>query len=111
MAWNRRTRSLRSARAASRPSTATGRPAALKIAQRLSLASVGIKIAGREPSLDSRANGGPFAIYDRVPGGVAVAALDDHVPVEDALEAEAEAAGGAARGLVQCVALPLQPAV
>src|SRR6185312_985917 len=111
MAWNSRTSSSRSARMASRTSTATGRPAVLKIAEGPALASVGVKIAGSKPGLDSRANRGPFAIHDRVPCGVAVAALDDHMPVEDALEAEAEAAGGATRGLVEGVALPLQPPV
>src|SRR5882724_12523931 len=111
MAWNRHTSSARSARVASRTSTATRHSRVLQVAERAALASVCIEIARREPGFDRRADGGPLAIHDRIPRSIPVAALHDHVLVEDALEAEAETAGGAARGLVEGVALPLQPPV
>ena len=53
----------------------------------------------------------PLVVQHRVPGGVAVASLHDHVPAEDALERETQPLGGGARPGVEGVALPLDPAV
>src|SRR5262245_51859305 len=111
MAWKRSTSASPSAGVASLTSTATGRSLTLQVAQRPTLAPGLVEIARRQPVLDRRANGGPLAVQDRVPGGVAVAALHHHVLVEDSLEAEAEPARRAPRGGVEGVAFPLQPPV
>ena len=70
-----------------------------------------VEVLGREPGHEARPDRRPVAVGDRVPGGVAVAPLDDHVVAEDALEGEAEAFGGTPRGGVQRIALPFQPTV
>ena len=75
------------------------------------LAPGGVEIVGREPALVSGLARRPLAVEHGEPGGVAVAALDDHVLAEDALEREAEALGRALRGRVEVVALPLVAAI
>src|SRR5690349_24383997 len=80
-------------------------------AQRRPLAAVVVEVLGRQPGLVGQADRGPFAIEDREPRGLAVAALDDHVLAEDALVGEAEALGGRARAGVGGVALPFQAPV
>ena len=70
-----------------------------------------IEIVRREPALVRRLARRPLAVEHRKPGGVAVAALDDHVLAENPLEREAEALRGAARGRVEGVALPLVAAI
>src|SRR5215204_6319764 len=71
----------------------------------------GVEIRRVEPALESAPARRPFAVEHRIPGGVAVLALDHHVLAEHALEGEAEAAGGALRALVRVIALPLEAAV
>src|SRR5215207_3563264 len=75
------------------------------------LSPSGVEIRRVEPALESAPARRPFAVEHRIPGGVAVLALDHHVLAEHALEGEAEAAGGALRALVRVIALPLEAAV
>ena len=58
-------------------------------------AGLGIEILRREPCLEGPLDRRPFGIQHGEPGRVAVAALDDHVLPEHALEGEAEPFGGA----------------
>ena len=64
------------------------------------------KLSGAEPAFVSRLARRPFAVEHRKPGGVAIAALDDHVLAENALEREAEPLRGATRRRVEGVAFP-----
>ena len=73
----------------------------------LLLPPLGVEIFAPEPALERRLARGPLAVEHRKPGGVAAAALDDHVLAEDALEGEAEPLRRAPRGRVQRVAFPL----
>src|SRR5262245_48547977 len=66
-----------------------------------------IEVRGSEPGLERALQRGPLPVDDRVPGVVAVASLHHHRLAERALVAEAEPLGGAARGRVEAVALPL----
>src|SRR5579859_4572255 len=79
--------------------------------KRLTLAPGSVEVLRLQPALEPGSNPRPLAVDDRVPGGVAIASLDDHVAAEDALEREAKPHGGSARSLVESVALPLQPAI
>src|SRR5947209_17272654 len=82
-----------------------------QLLQGAALNAAGAQVVGREPGLEAGGHRGPRFVGDRIPGGIAVAALDHHVLAEDALEAEAEALGGAPRRRVEGVAFPLQAAV
>src|SRR5436853_7893914 len=70
-----------------------------------------VEIFRHKPALEGRLARRPFGIEHRVPGRVAVAALDDHVLAEEALEGEAETQRSAPPGGVERVALPLVAAV
>src|SRR5215207_3506440 len=70
-----------------------------------------VEVRRLEPALEGAPARRPFAVEHGIPGGVAVVALDHHVLAKHALEGEAEAAGGALRGLVRIIALPLEAAV
>src|SRR5258708_6731427 len=70
-----------------------------------------VEVSRRQPGFKSGADGGPFAVDDREPGGIAVAALHHHVPSEDAFINEPKPLSGAARRLVQRVAFPLEAAI
>ena len=61
----------------------------------LHLPAVFIEIVRRKPALERGLARRPFAVEDRVPGGVAVAALHDLMLAEQALVLEAVAHGGA----------------
>ena len=82
-----------------------------QLSERPFLPAVRSKVLWRQPGFVAGPDCRPVVVGYGVPGGVAVAALDDHVVAEDALEAEAEAVGGAAGGGVERVALPLEAAV
>src|SRR5690606_18659300 len=77
-----------------------------QVAQPPPLPPLGIEIIGRQPLLHAAAHGRPFAVDDREPGGVAVAALVDDSLAENAFELEAEPRRGRARRRVEAVALP-----
>jgi len=77
----------------------------------IQLPALGVEVFGGEPGLEGLFSCGPFGVEHAEPGGVAVAALDDHVLAEDAFKCEAEAQGGLAAGQVFGVALPLVAAV
>ncbi len=70
-----------------------------------------VEVRRREPALEIGLAQGPFRIEHGEPRRIPIAALDDHVLAKDSLEAEAEAQGGTARGLVQRITLPLVAAV
>src|SRR5205823_2107473 len=82
-----------------------------ELRERLALASFAVEISRREPALERLLERRPFAIEDRVPGGIAVAALVDDRLAENAFEAEAEAVGGLARRRVERIAFPFITAV
>ena len=92
-------------------STATTTSGNRRHRQRRALASFGVEVVRGQPRLERRLPRRPVTVDHREPRRVARAALHDHVLAEDALEREAEARGGAARRLVQRVALPLVAAV
>src|SRR5215472_19100175 len=75
--------------------------------QALVLAACGVEIAGIEPALEGLFERRPFAVEDREPAGVAVAALVDSGLAEEALVAKAEAQCCGARWRVERVAFPL----
>src|SRR5262245_55287060 len=75
------------------------------------LLSVGVEILRRQPTLERRLACRPFAVEHRIIGGVAGAALDDHVLAEHALEHETVACRRAARRRVEGVAFPFVAAV
>src|SRR5215472_3661765 len=75
--------------------------------QALPLAACGVEIAGIEPALEGLFEGWPFAVEDREPAGVAVAALVDRGLPEQSLVAEAEAQCRGTRRRVKRVAFPL----
>ncbi len=60
----------------------------------LPLFSVGVEIIRRQPGLEGLFQRRPFLVYDGIPGGVAVAALDYEHLAEPAFVGEAEAGGG-----------------
>src|SRR5258708_40281973 len=76
-------------------------------AQLLALAAVGVEVLRREPALERGFARRPVGGQHGEPGGVAVAALDDHVVAKNALVAKAEAQRGAARGGIERIAFPL----
>jgi hypothetical protein len=57
------------------------------------LLTLGVEIVGRQPCLEVCADGGPFGVEDREPGGVAIVAFDDDVLVEGPFVGEAEPGG------------------
>src|SRR5262249_42252185 len=75
------------------------------------LLSVGIEISRIEPDLIGLFQSRPFLVDDRIPRGIPVLALDDHVLAEHALEGEAEPIRGTLRRFVTVVAFPLPAAV
>src|SRR5208337_1387311 len=79
--------------------------------QALLLPSLAIEVVAPEPALEGRLASRPFAVEHREPGGVAVAALDDHVLAENTLEGEAQALRRAPRRRVERVALPFVTAI
>ena len=72
---------------------------------------LGVEVRRVEPGFPGRPQAGPVAVGHREPGGVAVAALDDQVLAEHALEGEAEPLRRAAARQVQAVALPFEAAI
>ena len=70
------------------------------------LPPIPIEILRREPALERGLARRPFAVEHGEIGGVAVAALGDHVLAQDAFEREAEAQRRAARRRVERVAFP-----
>src|SRR5207248_447352 len=56
-----------------------------------------VEIAGIEPAFERGLDARPFAVGDREPGGVAIAALDDISLAENPLEAEPVSRGRGAR--------------
>ena len=91
-----------------RPSRPKLRP---KLLQPLLLSAVSGEIGGIEPGFVSLAQGGPFLVEDRIPGGVAVLALDDHVLAENAFELKAEPRRRALGRFVAVVAFPFIAAI
>src|ERR1700683_1365459 len=79
--------------------------------ERAKLAPFAVEVLGCEPGSKAAAERRPVVVGDRIPGRVAVAALDHLVLAEDALEGEAEALGRLPRGGVERVALPLHAPV
>ena len=75
------------------------------------LASGCVEIFGIEPMLEVFLRGGPFLVQEGEPGGVAVAAFDDHGLAEGAFVGEAEAEGGVTGRFVVGVAFPFQAAI
>lgn len=73
--------------------------------------TLAVHVLGVEPRLEPALDRRPLIVGDRIPGGVAVAALDHLVLAKDALEGEPKALRGAARGGIERVALPLNPTV
>src|SRR5258708_3563998 len=65
-----------------------------------------VEILRRKPAFEGKLAAGPFAVEHGEPGGVAVAALDDHVLAKDAFEGESEPPRGAHRRGVERVAFP-----
>src|ERR1700733_1017460 len=82
-----------------------------RLAQRAPLRPVGVEILRFEPAFASGFARGPFAGQHREPGGVAIAALDDHVIAENPLERKTEPDGGAARGGIEGIAFPFVAAI
>lgn len=64
-----------------------------------------------EPTDEVFLHSGPFLVQEGEPGGVAVAAFDDHSLAEGAFVGEAEAEGGVAGRLVEGVAFPFEAAI
>src|SRR5215813_12576106 len=54
-----------------------------------------VEVPGIEPALEGGFPRGPFGIEHRIPRGIAIAALHDHVLPEDSFESEAEPQRGA----------------
>src|SRR3972149_3981877 len=75
------------------------------------LTAVAVEILEAQPALEGSTAARPFTVEHRIPRGVAVAALSDHVLARNALEGEAEALGRAARGGVERIALPFIAAI
>ena len=75
------------------------------------LPPIPIEILRREPALERGLARGPLAVEHGEIGGVAVAALGDHVLAQDAFEHEAVAQRRAARRRVERVAFPFVAAV
>src|SRR5260221_6028935 len=80
-------------------------------AQLLALAAVGVEVLRREPALERGFARRPVGGQHGEPGGVAAAALDDHVVAKNALVAKAEAQRRAARRGIERIAFPLVTAV
>ena len=57
--------------------------------------ALGVEVGGIEPCFKGLLAGRPFVVEHGEPGGVAVAAFDDHVLAENSLKREAEALRGA----------------
>src|SRR5438067_956380 len=70
-----------------------------------------VEIAGIEPAFERGLDARPFAVGDREPGGVAIAALDDISLAENPLEAEPVSRGRGARRRIQRIALPVIAAI
>src|SRR3954447_12011729 len=81
-------------------------PGGSQARQAVPLLPVGVEIRRVEPALECRALRRPFAVDDREPGGVAVAAAGHRRLPEQSLIPEAETQGGGARGRVQRIAFP-----
>src|SRR5579864_2805221 len=74
--------------------------------KRAALQACSVEIRGIEPALEGSAQRRPFAVDDRVPGGIAISSLIDHRFSENAFEAEAETQRRRTRGRVEAVAFP-----
>ena len=61
--------------------------------------------------MDDRAYLRPLVIENRIPCGVPIAALDDHMVIEDALEAKTKAPRGISGFVVKRIAAPLHAPV
>ena len=72
----------------------------------MELVTVGVEVGWIQPFLKRYFPAGPFFIRHRVPGGIAVPALDDHVFPEYAFKFESEAKGSTAAGGIQRIAFP-----
>src|SRR5262245_26862369 len=70
------------------------------------LPALRVEILRREPALEGSLARRPFALEHGVIGGVAAAALRDHVSAQNTFEDEAVAHGGPARRCVEHIALP-----
>src|ERR1700683_3276569 len=84
-------------------------PHALCIIQRRKadfLPAFAVKIFRRQPAFEVGFAPRPFAVDHGEPGGVAIAALYDHMLTKEALEEESIAPGGTARRRVERVAFP-----
>src|SRR5215831_12819428 len=75
--------------------------------QALVLAACGVEIAGVEPALEGLFERRPFAVEDREPAGVAVAALVDRGLAEHAFVLESQSQRRGTRRRVERVAFPL----
>src|SRR6202165_1466217 len=81
------------------------------VAEGAPLAARGVEVLGRKPGFEGRSSDWPLLIGDRVPGRIAVAAFDDHVPAKHTFEREPKPFRRAARREVERIALPLETAV
>src|SRR5882757_10319330 len=79
--------------------------------QAAALPALAVEIAGVEPRLEGGAQHRPFAVDDREPRRVAIAAACDHRLPEQPFIGEAEPGGGGAARQVQRIAFPFVAAV
>lgn len=79
--------------------------------QRHSLQTVFVEVGRVEPAREGDLKSRPFLIDGGVPSRVTVSSFEDGGLAEDSFKRQAESLRCAARRLVQCVALPLVPAV
>lgn len=77
----------------------------------LDLVAGGVEIRSFEPTLEGLAEAGPLTIDHREPGGISIAAFDEHVLAEETFVGKAVAQGGTFGGLVFVMALPLKAPV
>src|SRR5262245_28684692 len=82
----------------------------LHMGQRALLPPLFVEILVLEPGLELRRHGRPFAVDHGIPGGVAVPALDDEMLAENAFKSEAEPLCRLARGHIEGMAFPFEPA-
>ena len=82
-----------------------------QLAQPRPLASLRVEVLRCEPALVRRLQGRPLLVDDGKPGGVAIAASDDHRTAKMAFVSESEPQCGPARRGVERIALPFVAAV
>src|SRR5258707_10058277 len=79
----------------------------VQLPELLLLRPIRVEILRRQPPFERGLPGRPLGFQHREPGGIAAAALDDHVVAENALERKTETERGAARRGIEGIAFPL----